>query len=138
MNEPVPEAFSDSSPWWCVCGNCVAMPTDIENKCCKRRECITGRRKFTKYCLDPENLEMYIRNTTDIRNDRRDSNTRSFRKAAYRQYVLSQYGYLGKGNRRVCPSCVVSKVRGHYPSPTWDFVNSNESFMSHVKTHDNS
>ena len=103
---------------WCICGNCTEMPQEIENKCCRRRDCITGRRKFTKFCLDPENLEMCIRNTTDIRNDARDSSTRSFRKAAYRQYTLWQHGYLGKGNRRVVPSCCVLKIRTHYPSPT--------------------
>ena len=63
-------------------------------------------------------LELYIRNTSDIRNDREDTSSRAFRKAAYRQFILSRYGYLGKGNRRVCPSCVVLKIRQRYPSVT--------------------
>ena len=84
-------------PKWCICGNCIEMPQQIENKCCRRRNnCIIQRRKFTKFCIDPENLEMCIKNTTDIRNDARNSSTRAFRKAAYRQYVLWQHGYLGK------------------------------------------
>ena len=63
-------------------------------------------------------LELCIRNTSDIRNDREDTSSTAFRKAAYRQFILSRYGYLGKGNRRVCPSCVVLKKRQRYPSVT--------------------
>ena len=110
-------------PKWCICGNCIEMPQQIENKCCRRcTNCITQRRKFTKFCIDPENLEMCIKNTTDIPNDARDSSTRAFRKAAYRQYVLWQHGYLRKGNRCVVPSCCVLKIRSHYPSPTGNYV----------------
>ena len=94
------------------------MPREIEKKCYRRRDCVILRRRFQKFCLDPENLEMCIKNTTDIGNDPRDSSTRAFRKAAYRQYTLWQHGYLGKGNRRVVPSCSVLKIRSHYPSPT--------------------
>ena len=53
-----------------------------------------------------------------IRNDRDDNSTQAFRKARYRQYVLDIYGYLGKGNRKVCPSCVVTVIWRHYPSHT--------------------
>lgn len=103
---------------WCTCGLCRPMPQVIENKCCKQSKCITTTSHFAKLCLDPDVLEMCIRNTGDIRNDREDSSTRAFRKAAYRQYTLAKYGRLGKGNRRVCPSCVVLKIRKLYPSVT--------------------
>jgi hypothetical protein len=63
-------------------------------------------------------LELCIRNTSDIRNDREDNSTRSFSKAGYRQFMLARHGYLVKGNRRVCPSCVVLKIRQQYPSVT--------------------
>ena len=116
-----------NGPEWCICGKCVAMPSEIENKCCRKATCITERRKFTKFCLDPENLEMAVRSLTDLRNDARDSSCRAFRKAAYRQYVLWQHGYLGKGNRRVVPSCCVVKIREHYPSPTGIYMGFRES-----------
>ena len=96
--EPIP---SPGSPLvdWCTCGLCRPMPQTVENKCCK--QCITTTSYFAKLCLDPDVLEMCIRNTGDIRNDREDSSTRAFRKAAYRQFILANHGRLGKGNRRV-------------------------------------
>ena len=116
--DPQPKPTKPNQPQWCICSNCVEMPREIENKCCRRRTCIISRRRFYKFFIDPENLELCLKNTADVRNDPRDSSTRAFRKAASRQYVLWQHGYLGKGNRRVVPSCSVLKIRSHYPSPT--------------------
>ena len=117
---PNPEPYSDrlTSLSWCKCGVCAVMPQEIENKCCGQRRCVTTFARFTKLCMDPDFLQLCIRNRADIRNDRDDNSTRAFRKAAYRQFILDRYGHLGKGNRKVCPSCVVKTVRGHYPSQT--------------------
>ena len=112
------EPSASGVPGWCVCGRCRPMPQEIENKCCKLKKCITSSSRFTKLCLDPDVLELCIRNTSDIRNDREDNSTRAFRKAAYRQFILARHGHLGKGNRRVCPSCVVLKIRERFPSIT--------------------
>ena len=71
-----------------------------------------------KKCLDADVLELCIKNCADIRNDREDNSTKTFRKAAYREFILDKYGYLGKGRRKVAPSCVVWCVRHHYPSST--------------------
>ena len=108
--EPVPE--------WCKCGCCYIMPQSIENKCCKHKKCVTNTRRFRKLCLDPELLLLSCRTVGDIRNDREDNSTRAFRKQACRHFILDTYGYLGKGNRRVAPSCVVTCIRKYYPSPT--------------------
>lgn len=103
---------------WCKCGHCRPMPQAIENKCCRQKNCITLTTRFAKLCLDVDVLELCLRNMRDIRNDREDNSTRSFRKAAYRQFIQARHGYLGKGNRRVCPSCVVLKIREKFPSIT--------------------
>ena len=94
------------------------MPQEIENKCCGQRGCVTNHTRFQKLCLDPDVLQLAIRNRGDLRNDMDDNSTRFLRKASYRQYVLDRYGYLGKGNIKVCPSCVVEVIRQHYPSQT--------------------
>ena len=116
--DQIDDSASGSVPDWCVCGRCHPMTQDVENKCCKLKKCITLSSRFTKLCLDPDVIELCIRNTGDIRNDREDNSSRAFRKAAYRQFILARHGHLGKGNRRVCPSCVVMKIRERWPSIT--------------------
>ena len=116
--DPAPPSGSTVPPSWCKCNICQMMPHEIENKRCSLRKCVTTHSRFAKLCLYPDVLQVAIRNRGDIRNDRDDNSTRSFRKAAYRQYILDRYGYLGKGNRKVCPSCVVKAVRSQYPSQT--------------------
>ena len=109
-SEPVPE--------WCKCGQCRTMPQEIENKCCNQRSCVSLCRRFQKLCLDPEYLQLSIRNTNDIRNDRDDNSSRAFRKTAYRHFIIDKYGYLGKNKKMVCPSCCLLAIRRYYPSPT--------------------
>ena len=109
---------SEPTPDWCKCGHCQPMSQEIENKCCGLRKCITTSRRFEKLCLDPEVLELCIRNREYIRNDCEDTSTSSFHKGTYLQFTLERYGYLGKSNRKVAPSCVVIRVRRQYPSAT--------------------
>jgi len=116
--QPPSPPSGEPQPEWCKCKNCQPMNQDIENKCCGRKNCISKTRRFIKLCLDPDILELCIKSRSDIRNDRENHGTASFRKAAYRQYILEKYGYLGKGNRKVAPSCVVLRIRHHYTSPT--------------------
>ena len=105
-------------PDWCVCSRCRPMSQEVENKCCKLKNCIALSSRFTKLCLDPDVVELCIKNTGDIRNDREDNSSRAFRKAAYRQFIFARHSHLGKGSRRVCPSCVVLKIREQWPSVT--------------------
>jgi hypothetical protein len=41
---------------------------------------------------------------------------KAFRHAAYRQYVLWQFGRLTEGDRHIIPSCCVWRVRHTFPS----------------------
>lgn len=100
-----------------VFGNCIIMPTPDENKCCRRRECITSYELFYNLCIDRHVLELVICARCDIRVEPLDFSMASFRKAGYRQFILWEHGYLGKGNRRIIPSCAVNKTQNQYPSP---------------------
>ncbi|CAH3107899.1 unnamed protein product [Porites lobata] len=117
--DPVPSPSNNAIPWCkCKCGVCQIVPQEVEKKCCGLQRCVTTHTRFSKLCLDPDVIQLAIRNRGDIRNDRDDNSTRAFRKTGYRQYILDRYGYLGKGNRKVCSSCVVTVIRRHYPSQT--------------------
>ena len=109
---PVP----DGKPGWCVCGVCRVMPSEEENKCCGKIHCVTSFVTFQNTCTDREVLQIAIRARCDIRVEDPDYSTNSYRKAAYRQYILWRYKKLGRGNRRVCPSCVVLTIRHIFPA----------------------
>jgi len=93
------------------------MPQPVENVCCRKRQCITTTDFFQSVVLDSNVLSIAIVNRSDVYADTPDYTPASYRKAAYRQWILWQHGYLGRANRRVIPSCVVWSVRDHYPSP---------------------
>ena len=116
-DDPQPGAVNNAVPRWCICGNCIQMPTPEENKCCQRTECITSYELFNNLCIDRHVLVLAIRARYDTRVEPLDFSMASFRKAACRQFVLWEHSYLGKGNRRVIPSCSVKKVRQNYPAP---------------------
>lgn len=117
-----PSAGEGDLPQWCVCGNCVPMENPQEQKCCTIRKCITSYELFHNLCLDRNVLEVAIKARCDMRADDLDFSTNSFRKASYRQYILWRYGRLGKGNRRICPSCVVRMIRAAYPSADGNYM----------------
>ena len=114
--DPPPE---ENVPEWCRCGHCVIMPTQEENKCCtrSRRACITTTPLFQQLVLDANVLDIAMRYREDVLVLDNARNNENFRHAAYRQFVLWQHGHLGKGNRRVVPSCSVTAIRARYPSP---------------------
>ena len=110
-----PSGGEEDLPEWCVCRNCVQMENPQEQKCCTLRNCITSYELFQNLCPDRNVLEVAIKARCNMRVDDLDFSMNSYRKAAYRQYILWRYGWLGKGNRWVCPSCAVGMIRVAYP-----------------------
>ena len=102
---------------WCVCGRCRRIPQEIENRCCRKRPCITTEDFFQSAVLDMSVLSIAIMNRSDVFADDPEYTPASYRKAAYRQWILWQHGYLGKTNRRVVPSYIAWVVRTRYPAP---------------------
>ena len=117
----------DNTPDWCKCGKCRPMPNPIENVCCGKRVCVALYEAFHMTCLNATVLRIAVRNNCDWRADAVIYNNTAFRKAAYRQYILWVYDYLGRGNRRVAPSCVVLKIRATYPSDDGTYMGFRES-----------
>jgi len=86
-NDTQPGPVNNAVPRWCICGNCIQMPTPEENKCCQRMECITSYELFNNLCIDRHVLELAIRARCDRRVEPLDFSMASFRKPAYRQFV---------------------------------------------------
>ena len=107
-------------PSWCKCsGPCATMLSSIENKCCKKTICIAKDPQFKIIGLNKTHLEMHIRSWADMRAENLDFSFSKLRWAAYSGYILWQFGKLGKGNRKVVPSCIVNTVRMRYPSDAY-------------------
>ena len=104
-------------PGWCICGKCRPMPTPNENKCCRQKLCMTLQPSFQSLVLDRDALSVAIVGRMDVLADRSDFSNQGYRFAAYRQYILWQNGYLGRGNRRVVPSCATCSIRQKHPRP---------------------
>ena len=109
---------NQATPQWCVCGNCQPMGTPTEDVCCRNTSCVTRHEEFYLLCVNYLVLTVAILGRVDIRADPIDYSPSSYRKAAYRQYIYWVHGYLGRGNRRVIPSCVMLAIRRWFPSPT--------------------
>uniref|UniRef100_A0A8C5GSS6 P2X purinoreceptor 7 intracellular domain-containing protein n=1 Tax=Gouania willdenowi TaxID=441366 RepID=A0A8C5GSS6_GOUWI len=120
-NAPAPGTQVSNQLSWCVCNNCRDMPTDVECKCCGQQPeaCISILPHMAAYILQEGHLRLASRIWNDVRGlddlPNRGESSKQLRHAAYRQYVMWQYGALGRGNRVVIPSCVVWRIRDCFP-----------------------
>jgi hypothetical protein len=102
-DHPFAPPINKVKPGWCVCDRCTEMPTARENVCCRHRECRTTQEYFRATVLDPDILQLQIRYHADVFNLRLDYSPSVYRKAAYRQYVLGQYGLSWTRKQGSCP-----------------------------------
>ena len=58
----------------------------------------------------------------ELAGETRSSEKKSYRYASYRQFIWWIYTKLGKGVRRVIPSCVVLKIRQNIPEDNDQYV----------------
>ena len=121
---------------WCQCGNCCIEKREIDCLCCQEVDalnpkfdeenvsCIANSTEFKILCTRKSVLENVLVGLHEIKGDCLEEkwSNRSLRYAAYKQFVWWVFKYLGKGNRRVLPSCVLWKIRGMYPQPDNDYV----------------
>ena len=113
---------------WCACGHCRAMETEIENFCCRDtnkaldnyfegHKCITESEGFKMVCLSKPVLDTALSVFNHFRGDSIENiDNKSYRLASCKQYIFWVYNYLGKGVRKVIPSCAVWKIRNEFKS----------------------
>ena len=80
--------------------------------------CITDHQGFQSICLDPFVLQVAWLSYEQHYEDAYEGPLhKKYKHIAYRQYVRWIHGYVGKQIRVVLPSCAVSCIRAHFPSP---------------------
>lgn len=109
---------------WCKCNHCKVMNTHEESLCCKDevpqeyfelKECIIENEDFKVVCLNEAVLKTTLNMLNNLRGNKIEYGNISLRYAAYRQFTWWIHNRLGKGVRRVIPSCAIWAIRETYP-----------------------
>lgn len=114
---------------WCDCQNCKKETREIDCLCCQEVAalnlkfdnssiaCILDSQEFSTLCLNEYVLKNVLTGLHVSRGDylENECTNRSLRYAAYKQFIWWIFKSLGKGNRRVIPSCVIWKIRDTFP-----------------------
>ncbi|XP_054606778.2 P2X purinoceptor 7-like [Nothobranchius furzeri] len=127
-DHPQPGPCPPQSPSWCVCLQCRNMATPLEQKCCQQQpqNCTSLLPHMDFYILNEGAWRLARRIWNDLRAEADiwdpGESHRQFRYAAYRNFIVWQYGLLGPGVRIVIPSCCVWKIRDGFPDPNGQYV----------------
>ena len=120
---------------WCKCGECNIEKREIDCLCCQEvdalnskfdREnmsCVIKSIEFETLCINKLVLEKVLTGLHESRGDHMEKtwSNRSLRYAAYKQFIWWVFKSLGKGNRRVIPSCTLWRIRKLYPEPNKEY-----------------
>ncbi|XP_033107345.1 P2X purinoceptor 7-like [Anneissia japonica] len=107
----------------CICCNEVTKINEKMEKVDMKGECITHHPGFRDICLNEWVLQVaYLayRQQYGAMAALPHSNEEQYRHVAYRNLVRFCWGYLGRENRVVLPSCAVAKIRQQFPNPEND------------------
>ena len=116
---------------WCRCNRCRSMTTYEESLCCKgdvprdyfgESACITEHEDFQNVCLNLAVLKTTLNMLNNLRGDNIVYENDSLRYAAYRQFTWWVHNRLGKGVRRVIPSCAIWAIREKYPNEDNNYI----------------
>ena len=127
---------------WCKCGQCKREIREIDSLCCtevpaiiedkfEEKKCITLAHEFELLCLNKTISKIVLLGLHKTRGDPlendKDLQNRSLHFAAYKQLIWWIFQDLGKGNRRVIPSCVVWSIRKLFPEVDGQYTRFKES-----------
>lgn len=83
--------------------------------------CVTDGR-FGEICLARDLLQLQMEARRDVGGIRYHLENKNFRHAGYRQFIFWQREILGKYQRRVIPSFVVTKIPTNYLSANGQYT----------------
>ena len=103
-----PPTPNNCSPDWCECSNCRPMQTETENTCCGQKPefCKSDTPGFEITIFDQQVFRLSMLHRNDL----------------LAEANLAQYGRLGKGVRRIMPSCLVLKISRYFPDPEGQYM----------------
>ena len=125
----------------CKCGNCLLGKRKVDYLCCfevhalnskfdtEKTSCIIQSNEFEMLCTSEIVLKNVLIGLHETRRDHLGYNfsNRLLGYSTYKQYIWWVFKHLGKGNRKVIPSCTLWKFREHFPEPNTDYVSCSES-----------
>ena len=87
-------------------------------------KCAVMCEEFKTLCLTKVLLKNVLTGLHETIGDPIENNfsNRSLRYAAYKEFIWWVFKKLGKGNRRVIPSCALWKIRELYPEADGNYV----------------
>ena len=107
------------------------MTTYEESLCCKddvphdffgETTCIVEHMDFQTVCLNVAVLKTTLNMLNNLRGNTIVYENESLRYAAYRQFTWWVHNRLGKGVRRVIPSCAIWAIRDKYPNESNTYI----------------
>ena len=110
------------------------MESEAESLCCLDtnevpdsyfggNKCVTDSEGFVTVCISKHVLKTALSALNDLRGDSiNDTSNCAFRYAGYKQYTWWVHNHLGKGVRKVIPSCAVWAIRDEYPSKDGKYI----------------
>ena len=119
---------------WCICEKCQPMESEAESLCCldtdevpddyfEGQKCVTSSEGFNTVCLSKIVLKTALSALNDLRGDSINYvNNCAYRYAGYKQFTWWVHNYLGKGVRKVTPSCAVWAIRTKYLSEDGRYI----------------
>lgn len=122
---------------WCQCGKCELMDTETESICCmevegldenrfESKSCITEVEEFKAVCLHSAVIRTvliaYRYHVDELQRIPENFENKNMRFGCYKQFTYWVYNRLGRGIRKVIPSCVIWAIRNSYPDSDGNYV----------------
>ena len=125
------ELFYRTPPDDCFCYCNIKYTTikyTIKNFLFLGNKCVILLKGYKTVCLPKNVLKTALSALNDLRSDNlTDTSNCAYRYDGYKQYTWWVHNNLGKGIRKVIPSCAVWAIRNNYPSKDGKYIRFMES-----------